>query len=359
MRILITPLDWGLGHATRLCPLIDYLMVRHELILAASGRSYSFLKSRYPGLQVLRVPALPLRYWRSRRLFNFGLVHIGVRLVVNFVIDRLWVNQAVRRLDIDLIISDNRFGMYTSRSKKIFISHQIFPVFPRGLRMFEPMALKIYHRILRRFEMCLIPDNKARVDRLAGQLSNAPKDMTVQYLGPLSRFYDMECRPNDTYQVVALVSGLEPHRQLLIDKIVAQLGNSIYNVLIISGRPDKAFDITKGNIRLVSHLGDRQLCSYIKGAEVVIARAGYSTVMDLVAIGQTAIIIPTPGQTEQEYIAKWLDQKEMFCATGQGDMDLVKDIACFVRKKGKLMQNLLKVKKSTGLFKTVLDRLGL
>ncbi len=359
MRVLVTPLDWGLGHATRVCPLIDYLRQKHEVIIAASGRGYAFLSRRYPDLLVLRVPALRLRYMRSRALFDLGLVWIGVKLMVNYVIDRLWIGFITRHYAIDLIVSDNRFGMYSTGRKSYFIAHQLYPIFPGRMRFLEKLGMGVYHRLIRKYDVCLVPDYPGEERRLAGQLSRPLPGMEVQYLGLLSRFYDVECHEKGGYDVVAMVSGIEPHRRLLIQKIINQLKDSQYRVLVVGGRPDRFFDQKIKNIRIVSHLDDRELCAYLLGAKVIIARAGYSTIMDLLTIGRSAIIIPTPGQTEQEYIAQWLNEKGLFYAVDQDRMELLAMIKRFEGRKQAMEKTAREVMARRAYFKKILEETGL
>ena len=360
MTVLVTPLDWGLGHATRLTPIIDYLVERHQVIIAASGRGYFFLKRRYPSLKIIRVPALRLRYWRSRKLFNIGLVFIGIKLMINYLVDRLWLAWAVRHWHIDVVISDNRFGMHVHKASTFFITHQLFPIFPGGLKFIEPLALRLYHGIIRKYDMCLVPDNPEGEAHLTGELSRPPKDIKVKYLGPLSRFYDMKCKGKQDYDIVVIVSGIEPYRQFMIDCLYGILLNKDYKVLIISGRPDKDFEDKDENVHIVSHLEDRELCEYIRGARIIIARAGYSTIMDLVAMQRPAIIIPTPGQTEQEYIANWLDDKRMFQMQEQSFIGLEQWFKMYAVKFGELFYNVYNVVyPTTQRFRQVLNELGL
>ncbi len=359
MTILVTPLDWGLGHATRLTPIIDYLIESHRVIVAASGRGYFFLRRRYPDLKILRVPALRLRYWRSRKLFSLGLMFIGLKLMINYLIDRVWLAWAVKHWHVDVVISDNRFGMHVRKVRAYFVAHQLFPVFPEGLKFIEPLALRLYHGIIRRFDMCLVPDNPEGEAHLTGELSRPPQGLKVKYLGPMSRFYDMKCKGRKDYDIVAIVSGIEPHRQFLIDRLYGLLFNKEYRVLIISGRPDKDFEQKDGNIHIVSHLDDRELCEYVRGAKIIIARAGYSTIMDLVALQRPAIIIPTPGQTEQEYIANWLNDKGMFQMQEQYSMDSELWFKIFSVKFGELFYNVSNIAfPTTHRFKQVLMELG-
>ena len=359
MKVLLTPLDWGLGHATRLCPVIDFVSSRHEVMIAASGRGFYFLSERYPHLKVMRVPALELRYARSSKFFAVGLVVIGLKLMINYLIDRVWVARAVRRYGIDIIISDSRLGMYEPKAKNYFIAHQLWPIFPRQLNRVSTTAERIYHRILQNFNTCLVPDNETLEKSLAGILSRPIKKVNVQYLGPLSRFLGAQCNGDNSYDIIALISGIEPHRQILIDMITKQLLNSEQKVMVVSGRPDRKFDYTKNNIRFVSHLEDSELCKYIRGAKIVVARGGYSTIMDLMALGKSGIIIPTPGQTEQEYLTQWLTQQGMFYSVEQEKLKLSRDIDNFLFMKDKLQDNVLRLMQDFSNFISTLEQLGL
>jgi len=354
MRILVSPLDWGLGHATRLCPIIDYLKLKHDVIIAASGRGYSFYVKRYKeNLQILRIPTLPLRYGKGRRSFKLSLLFIGLKLLVNFLLDRLWLNFYLHKRKVDYIISDNRFGLFWSRSKTLFISHHLNPIIPFRFKNLKKIVIKIYQSIVKKYDFVLIPDNEQESYHLTGSLSYLPNRFVVKYIGLLSRFYNLHCQEKNQYEVVAVISGLEPHRQLLLQKITEQLKFLGYKSLIIGGKPETDFDYTQKQIRIVSHLDDEQFCAYILGARVVIARAGYSTIMDLIALGKSGIIIPTPGQTEQEYIAQQLQDKEFFLSEYQDKLNLSKKIKEFLAKKHILEHNVSILRPTLSNFKIV------
>lgn len=113
------------------------------------------------------------------------------------------------------------------------------------------------------------------------------------------------------YQNLAVLSGLEPHRTILQERLTKRFLASGERSLIVEGKPERDIQICqRENITVVSHLPDHELYQALNTARTIYCRSGYSTVMDLVAIGiSDAILIPTPGQTEQEYLAEHLSSK--------------------------------------------------
>ncbi len=302
-KILVAPLDWGLGHSTRCVPIILQLLEEgHEVILAANGVSAAFLKSRFPHLTLLTdIPAYDITYPENGRMLWFFLRESG-RLQSVIKEEHRWLDQKIDELGLDQVYSDNRYGLYSKKVKCQFITHQLFLRAPRLLRWIANIRIKQY---IKKYDACLIPDYGG-TQNLSGALSHASGlPANVRYIGPLSRFTVADIaafQSNYKYSFLAIISGPEPQRTILQEKLEVILKSIDRPSLIVCGQPDKQFDVSKGNLRIVSHLPDNALAEVILNSKTIICRAGYSTIMDLHLLKRMAVIIPTPGQTEQEYL---------------------------------------------------------
>ncbi len=319
--ILFGVLDWGLGHATRTSEIIDNVLKRgYEVKIASSGRAYHFLKKRYGQDRVSKIPALKFAYSKSDKLFELAMLLNFLKLVVNYFLEFFWLKKFLARHRVDLIISDNRFGLFSRKVYSVIISHHIYLLHPKGKRWVEKAMFFWNCLFIRQFDEHWIPDYPGRPN-LSGKLSHYWQcHNNVYYIGLLSRFKNVSCQSRSDYDVVCIVSGVEPQRTVFIRKLVDILEKTQYRTLILGGKPEADKVERTGNITLLPHLDDQGFCAVIKGAKLVIARSGYSTVMDLIVLGRTALLVPTPKQTEQEYLAWHLDRQGLFCRTGQKDL---------------------------------------
>jgi len=336
MKLLIAPLNWGLGHASRCIPLVQrFLDEGHEVILGGDGDSLTLLRKHFPKLRYVHLAPLNLRYSAGSRQV-WAMMRALPQLIAWAIKDHTLLKAVLREEHIDQIISDNRFGLYPSNSKpvSIYITHQLHIMLPKGWKWLEPLAERLHARIYCHYDEVWIPDYENLDQSLAGQLSH-PTQMAngkwpmanIQYIGPLSRFSITNHQSpitnhqspitNHQYDVVAVLSGLEPHRTLLEREIITRYTN--HRTLIVQGlmaRPNTR--IKRGNITIVPYLSDTELADALLGATHIIARSGYSTVMDLHALGLLTAngqkpkarleLIPTPGQPEQEYLHTLLCQ---------------------------------------------------
>ena len=341
MKILVAPLNWGLGHASRCVPLVHRLLDEgHEVILGGDGESLTLLRTHFPKLRYVYLAPLNLRY--SKRRSQIGAMLLALpKLYLWALKDHALLKAILREEHIDQVISDNRFGLYINHKSSIvqssietvYITHQLHIMLPKGWQWLEPLVARLHARIYTRFNKVWIPDYSDPEKSLAGELSHPKSPITshhfpIEYIGPLSRFsiVNRQSSNRQSYDIVAVLSGLEPQRTLLEQDILARYTNhqsTITNhqsVLIVQGlmnRPNTT--IKRGNITIVPHLNDEQLVPALLGAKHIIARSGYSTIMDLAALGllndkrQTTNdkleLIPTPGQPEQEYLAARFAEK--------------------------------------------------
>ena len=321
MKILIAPLNWGLGHATRCIPLVrQHLEQGDEVVLAGDGDSLLLLQRHFPQLRVIHLPSLELRYTANDQQRGFYLRAIPALLRFT-IADHYYLRQQLAIEHFDLIISDNRFGLFTRQTRCVYITHQLYVRLPRRLRIFQPLARAVHACVFKRYHEVWVPDYANREESLAGELCHGGRfDTNVKYIGPLSRFASSEGTPkeerrnslvteNSAYSVVAILSGLEPQRSIFERAILERYANSSEKVLLVRGKVAEAQTmISRNNITIVASLSDQALLDAMEQATTIIARSGYSTIMDLAVLGllHKAELHPTPGQSEQEYLASRL-----------------------------------------------------
>lgn len=297
MRILVAPLNWGLGHATRCIPLIrQYLSEGADVVLGGTGESLHLLKKHFPELQAVELAPLELRYSKSK-----SQVWAMIRALPQFIRfikgNRKRTAEVVRTMGIDTILSDNCFGVYSPQCDNIYMTHQLHICLPRGWKWMEPLAARVHACLYADYQQIWVPDNETG-EMLSGILGHPEKvDKRVRYIGPQSRFKKGErlAVSGERYDVVAVLSGLEPQRTLFEQAIKQRYADS-----------DKCVLIVRGKVGEPDFMDDEALKKVLYGAEHIIARSGYSTIMDLWALGLLgkAELHPTPGQPEQEYLAR-------------------------------------------------------
>ncbi|MCB2207793.1 MAG: hypothetical protein KQH67_05810 [Bacteroidetes bacterium] len=305
--VLITPLNWGLGHATRMVPIIEYLLNNNaNVLIAADKRPYDFLKQRFPETEIIRFPGFEPRYPHSSMM--------AVRLSASF--PAFWrqshqahkvLQEIVKEKQVDIIVSDNRYECYSKHTYSIFITHQL-QVQTKGFqKLFQPFITRLIYRYIKKYDELWIPDYEDTDENLSGKLSHVKQFPIRNYhfTGPLSRFKTISKKPfNETIDILVILSGPEPQRSILEELISKQALKTGLKTTILQSKPEVNTDIQKENIRIISHADDTQMAVLIQSASMIISRPGYSTIMDLHVFGKKAIFIPTPGQTEQEYLAK-------------------------------------------------------
>ena len=334
MKILVAPLNWGLGHASRCVPLVHrFLEQGHEVILGGDGESLTLLRKHFPKQRYVYLAPLNLRYSKGSRQVG-AMLRAMPQLIGWMIKDHAILKAILKEEHIDRIVSDNRFGLYASGSETIYMTHQLHILLPNGWKWLEPLAARLHARIYTRYNKVWVPDYEEPEKSLAGELSHptviSNQHSVISYIDPLSRF-DQRIPNNQStpsapkYEVVAVLSGLEPQRTMLEKELLARYQNTEQSVLIVQGlmhRPNTR--LKRGKISIVPHMDDAELAAALTGAKHIIARSGYSTIMDLNALGLLDAekgnskvqieLLPTPGQPEQEYLAaRFLEKNAEKC----------------------------------------------
>lgn len=306
MKILVCPLNWGLGHATRCIPIIRQLLAEgHEPVIVSDGYPLECLRLQFPALRYIELPSYSVRY-SSGISQIFAMIWNMPSIVYGIVTEHRWLNNLLENEHFDRVISDNRFGMWSRKAYSIYITHQIMIKMPRGLIMFEGLVWRLHGWFISRYNECWIPDFQGH-ENLSGDLSHKYRlPGNAKFIGPLSRF-DVwkDLTADKSFEIVAVLSGVEPQRSIFEHQIIEKYRRSAKNVLIVCGQPaEKKRTYHVGDVTLVSHLNDIELVSVLLGAQKIISRSGYSSIMDLYALKclHKAEMSPIPGQTEQEYL---------------------------------------------------------
>lgn len=333
-KILVCPLDWGIGHATRMVPVIHALIRQGaDVHIGASGRSLAFLQGEFPGLHTFEFPGYEIRYPSNGAGMALKMIQHGPFLLRSIQEEHSKLDQLVREFGFSGIISDNRYGLHSEKVPCIFITHQVFMQTPWHLGFLKPIIHSIIKRYISRFKACWIPD-VAGEQNLSGELSHKSRlPGNYQFIGPLSRFNNLNgpAQENHTgsyaYDILVILSGPEPQRTILENQILGEIGTLGINAAMVCGKPgSKDLPESPENCTVFNHLGSQDLLEMIKNSKLVISRSGYSTIMDLATLGKKAVLVPTPGQTEQEYLAKYLQQKGYYLTFKQAKLSLNKAI---------------------------------
>lgn len=326
-RVLIAPLDWGLGHATRCIPLIRELLARECIvIIAATGATKAILEKEFPSLEFLSLQGYNIRYSRVGYLFPYKILFQLPRIFRIISYETQWLESIVKKHKISILISDNRPGLYNKTIPCIYITHQLNILTHNNFM--APFIRKIHYHYINKFKECWVPD--AETDNgLAGKLSHVwqyPK-IPVRYTGPISRFVK-EDQPKK-YDLLIILSGPEPQRTILEEILGRELPAFTGKVLFIRGLMLEPNNVLANgpNTEIKDHLTGPELNKAINQSSLVICRSGYSSVMDLFCMDKKAILIPTPGQTEQEYLATYLLRKGIFYSISQNGFSLDKGLA--------------------------------
>lgn len=324
-RILVAPLDWGLGHATRCVPLIrKKLREGHTVLLASNGFSRNFLRGQFPELKILESSGYNIQYPVYLPM-SLSLFFQSPKILYRIFREHRWLKKVIREEKINEVISDNRYGLWNKSVHCTFITHQLMIKCPKGLKFLEPLLHALVKWFIGKYDRCLVPDLSG-TENLSGDLSHLyPLPGNAAFCGWLSRFDEIKIPPAaaHTYDFCFLLSGPEPQRTLLEIKIRKLSAGLRGKAILIQGKPEiKIRDVQEGNLRIVSHLDDETLASTLRQSGLIVCRSGYSTLMDLKVLGCSALLIPTPGQTEQEYLAGHLNGKEGFRRIVQEELSL-------------------------------------
>lgn len=343
MKVLVAPLDWGLGHATRCIPIIRYLLEKKcEVVIGSDGRPLQLLQKEFPSCEFVLIRGYNISYPRNGSMVikiaaQIPKILSGIKReheLLKKIIEEGKNLPAGRQ--VDLVISDNRFGMWSREVPCVFITHQLMMKSPFG----ENLIHKLNKDYISKYSECWVPDEPPQsllgkegslTAGLSGDLSHKfPLPENAKYIGILSRF-NMPLNPpskEEMRELLVVLSGPEPQRTIFEKKILENIplnppSKGELTALIVQGITEKneRRKISE-NVEIVSCLTSEDLQKEIISSEIILCRPGYSSIMDLAVLGKKAIFVPTPGQTEQEYLADYFSKKKIAYSVSQKEFDL-------------------------------------
>jgi hypothetical protein len=301
--------------------------------IAAAGDQKTLLREEFPFLHFVELPGYGIKYGKNRAFTSFQIICLIPKILIRIKLENRWLKSFILRERPSVVLSDNRYGLHKEGLFSVFITHQLRIRTPFG-KLADAIVQRINYRAINRFSLCWVPDLEGPFS-LAGALSHPQKlpAIPTRYIGFLSRFekrgQEGPAPADAVCDLLLLLSGPEPQRTILEDKLLEQAARYAGRVTLVRGKPGNGSDHGKGSdrgfpagMRVYNHLPAGSLNTVLNGAGVVVSRPGYSTVMDLMRLGKKAILIPTPGQTEQEYLAAYLSGKRLAIAVTQADFVL-------------------------------------
>lgn len=338
ISVLVAPLDWGLGHATRCIPIVYELIHQGvRVVIAVNQDQIILLKSEFPDLEFIETEGYNIRYYGGS-LLKWSLLFRLPSLLKRIKKENVWLEDILRHRQIDAVISDNRYGLYHKGCHSVFITHQLqiqsglgFSVLSRYI---DRRILNWNYSFIQKFSSCWIPDLEGGLS-IAGALSHPAKlpSIPVKYIGILSRFYTSQ-KNIQKNSLLIILSGPEPQRTEFENMLLDQLAKSTINTVVMRGLPGSDFPIppAREGIQIWNHLPSKDLSELMNNSQYIVARSGYSTIMDLLTLKKNAILVPTPGQTEQEYLGYYLHEKKWMYSVAQENFNLQSAIEAFEKE---------------------------
>ena len=304
-NILVAPLNWGLGHATRCIPIIRALLdLGFNPIIASDGMALLLLQKEFPSLKFLELPSYKIEYPAKESDFKFKMLQNMPDVIEAMLTEKKMVKKWVSEHSLKGIISDSRLGVYSKKVPSVFITHQLNVLSGNT----SWLTGKVQRLIIKKFDECWVPDSEEKPN-LSGKLGHLKTvSDSIKYLGPLSRMSKKDVPKK--YDLMVLLSGPEPQRSLLEEILNRELVNYNGKIIFVKGVvQDESIIEEVGNCTYYNFLSSEELEQKINESEMLVCRSGYTTIMDLAKLQKKALLIPTPGQYEQQYLAKRLHKK--------------------------------------------------
>jgi len=296
------------------------------ITIAGERGSLTILKNEFPNLEFLPLKGYRILYPKNGFFFALKIISQIPKILRALYNENKWLNTQLKDRMWDLIISDNRYGLYTKKTKTVFITHQLHIISGFGNILDKLLQRIVYHKI-NKFNMCWIPDVQDELYNIAGKLSHPfQKPNQTKFIGPLSRLEIASDQANGP--ILILLSGPEPQRTILENILIKQL-NHIQDekIIFVRGLPETTTKINdQVDIKFINFIDVNSLSKIMSEASLVVCRSGYSTIMDLIKLNKKAVLIPTPGQSEQLYLAEHLQEMNRFISRNQETLSLTEDI---------------------------------
>jgi len=327
-NILVAPLNWGLGHATRCIPVIKALQSHHfNPIIASDGVALELLRKEFPELTTVELPSYQIEYPKNGAFFKLKLLANSPKILRAILAEEKATQKIVTHYNIEGVISDNRLGVRSTKVPSVFITHQLNVMTGNTTWL----TTKMHHYIIKKFNECWVPDVDSSPN-LSGRLGHLKKEYpNIKYMGVLSRLEKKKLPIK--YPLMVILSGPEPQRTLLEEKLIAALDLYPNEILFVKGKIEPQQTIEKRNqFTFYNYMNSEQLEVAFNESHNILCRSGYTTVMDLAKLGKKVFFIPTPGQFEQEYLAEKFEEEGIapFCTQNEFNLSLFKEIDDFI-----------------------------
>ena len=327
MKIIYAVCSWGLGHATRSLPVIrKFITEGNEVAIISNGRTLELLKKELgDNIEYFDIPDYPMLLSENSRQFMAKSIIYWPTFIARMESGLQRLKKILENRKCDRIISDARYDMYSRTIPSFFISHQMRIMNPLRLEMFERGSEIFNLFFFKRFAGIIVPDYTE--DNLSGDLSHNLKKINenkLHYVGVLSDFKKKQMKKDIDYLIS--ISGPEPQRTMLEEKLLPQLDDLKGNTIVTLGKTESMDKLNKKGIETYSFLTKEKREDLLNRSKLVISRSGYSTILDLAVIGTKALMTPTPGQVEQEYLGQYHNKKGTFYSVQQEKIELIKDV---------------------------------
>jgi UDP:flavonoid glycosyltransferase YjiC (YdhE family) len=342
--VLVAPLSWGLGHATRCIPIIRHCINEGKtVVIASDSDALALLRNEFPNIESVVLPAYNIEYGSENMFLTLfaQLPHI----LKTIIAEHFALRKIIQQHKIEAVISDNRYGcfsflkLFSTNKTNIFITHQINIRIntddkTRNISTLIEYIIGFLHRFYINcfFDTTWIPDFESETASLAGKLSHGSLPKKSVFVGVLTRFsfknkIKNNATSNSRKQILAVLSGPEPQRTHFEQIILAQIERlPQHDFILVQGKPSETEVFTPKtlkNLEIIGFLPANLLFDYIENADAIIMRSGYSSLMDLTMLEKPTLLVPTPAQTEQEYLANRFKTKQNYTVQKQGELDLV------------------------------------
>jgi UDP-N-acetylglucosamine transferase subunit ALG13 len=301
------------------------LDMNHNVFIASGEAHLKLFREELPGLTYIDFPGFSPGY--SRYLPQYiPLLFKTPLLLFHIASEHYRLKRIIGDYSIDAVISDNRFGLWNRKIRTAYITHMPLIPFPKPFQFMEFIGIWLHRMIIRKYSLCFIPDLPGEIN-LTGRLSHGIRlPGNVRYTGILSRFQDTIQPGSGNLLAIrhntVILSGPEPQRSIFRQMVLNLLRDEKTLTLILEGNPGNGDKINwSDNFAFCNHLAAPEMQQVISSSEKIISRAGYSTIMELVSLNRSALLVPTPGQTEQEYLAEYLSSKGLFSCCSQKNLN--------------------------------------
>jgi UDP-N-acetylglucosamine:LPS N-acetylglucosamine transferase len=320
--VVVAPLNWGLGHATRCIPLIHYLKNRgNKIIIASDGEALELLKKEFPELPSESLPGYGIKYYTRNMLFNLLFSFPG--LLTGLFREKSAFEKITLKYGAHVVLSDNRLAAFSKTTMNIYLTHQINIVFTN--KWLRNLAGRFHQYYIRKFDTCWIPDERGK-NNISGSMGYPTGIRDFHYIGHMTRIH--KTKAESKKDICVMISGPEPQKSILSDALARELfKHTEYRIVWITSGTKKALPYPIPEHIEIHTMADSGLTAKaLNESRLLISRSGYSTIMDIMQLPIKAILIPTPGQPEQEYLAASLRQNERFNTLRQSEIHKLKSM---------------------------------